>query len=221
VGLRRRVLRYSDGGGELMAEVMQHGASVTAKQREPGFTAGSRNALAKHTGRTGEPCSRCGRKLRADEPVVVRGWSRRAIINTYSDGTRGLGSRIKDYGARCVECAGLRRVRERIWVLVFEILGREVRGSYYREEPCDGCGRPTIRGLEHGNRKHTFCSQPCETAHYNHRKRKPKEQKVCEVCGEEFTAKRVDTKTCSPACKQKAYRQRVKGVCSEQGRPQT
>jgi len=33
-------------------------------------------------------------------------------------------------------------------------------------------------------------------------------EKVCGVCGEEFTAKRVDAKTCSPACKQKAYRRR-------------
>ena len=35
-------------------------------------------------------------------------------------------------------------------------------------------------------------------------------QKVCEVCGEEFTATRRDAKTCSARCKQKAYRQRKK-----------
>jgi len=191
-----------------MAEVMQHGASVTDEQCEPGFTVGSRNALAKRTGRTGEPCSGCGRKLRADEPVVVRGWSRMAVIYTYSDGTHGLGSRIKDWGARCVECANLRRVSERVWQHVFEIQGREVRTCLYREEPCAHCGRPTIRDLGHRNRKHTFCSQPCESAYHNHRKRKPKERKLCEVCGEEFTAKRVDAKTCSQACKQKAYRRR-------------
>jgi predicted nucleic acid-binding Zn ribbon protein len=34
--------------------------------------------------------------------------------------------------------------------------------------------------------------------------------KVCEVCGEEFTATRRDQKTCSRACKQKAYRRRRK-----------
>jgi len=35
-------------------------------------------------------------------------------------------------------------------------------------------------------------------------------EKTCEVCGEQFTATRRDAKTCSPACKQKAYRQRQK-----------
>lgn len=33
-------------------------------------------------------------------------------------------------------------------------------------------------------------------------------EKVCEVCEEPFTATRRDAKTCSPACKQKAYRER-------------
>jgi hypothetical protein len=33
-------------------------------------------------------------------------------------------------------------------------------------------------------------------------------QKVCEVCGETFTASRRDAKTCSFGCKQEASRQR-------------
>jgi hypothetical protein len=33
-------------------------------------------------------------------------------------------------------------------------------------------------------------------------------QKVCEDCGEKFTASRRDAKTCSVGCKQEAYRQR-------------
>jgi hypothetical protein len=37
-------------------------------------------------------------------------------------------------------------------------------------------------------------------------------QKVCEVCGEEFTATRRDAKTCSVGCKQEASRHRKKGV---------
>jgi predicted nucleic acid-binding Zn ribbon protein len=37
-------------------------------------------------------------------------------------------------------------------------------------------------------------------------------QKVCEVCGKEFTATRRDAKTCSARCKQEAYRQRRKEV---------
>jgi hypothetical protein len=43
-------------------------------------------------------------------------------------------------------------------------------------------------------------------------KRAEERKKVCEVCGEEFTATRRDAKTCSKACKQKAYRWRNKEV---------
>jgi hypothetical protein len=185
--------------------------SVTNVESKAGFTVGSRNTPAKRTGRTGEPCSKCGRSLRADEPAVVRGWTRWAVIYTYSDGTRRLGARLEDRGARCVECASLRRVRERVWQYVFEIGGREIHSSYYREAPCAGCGRPTIRDHEHRNRKHTFCSQPCEVAYHNAARTKRAafaRRKVCEVCEEPFTATRRDAKTCSPACKQKAYRRR-------------
>jgi predicted nucleic acid-binding Zn ribbon protein len=35
-------------------------------------------------------------------------------------------------------------------------------------------------------------------------------EKACEVCGEEFTATRRDSKTCSDGCRQKAYRGRRK-----------
>jgi len=47
-------------------------------------------------------------------------------------------------------------------------------------------------------------------------KRLEERKKVCEVCGEEFTATRRDAKTCSPRCKQKAYRQRKKEVKENQ-----
>jgi hypothetical protein len=41
-------------------------------------------------------------------------------------------------------------------------------------------------------------------------------QKVWEICGENFTASRRDTKTCSDRCKQKAYRRRKKEVSQNQ-----
>jgi len=43
-------------------------------------------------------------------------------------------------------------------------------------------------------------------------KRAEERSKVCEVCGEEFTATRRDSKTCSDGCRQKAYRRRKKEV---------
>jgi predicted GIY-YIG superfamily endonuclease len=55
---------------------------------------------------------------------------------------------------------------------------------------------------------------------YNRRRSESRQhlrQKVCEVCSKEFTATRAHTKTCSPACKQKAYRQRKKAAGSTNG----
>jgi hypothetical protein len=58
-----------------------------------------------------------------------------------------------------------------------------------------------------------YCSGRCSIDAYIERRRLRRaaaRDKTCEVCAKEFTAKRRDTKTCSPACKQKAYRQRKK-----------
>jgi predicted nucleic acid-binding Zn ribbon protein len=68
---------------------------------------------------------------------------------------------------------------------------------------CHNCGLSTGRGK--------FCSDACRYTYHNRRRHirtTATWEKVCEVCGEEFTATRVDTKTCSPACRQRAYRQR-------------
>ena len=43
------------------------------------------------------------------------------------------------------------------------------------------------------------------------------ETPVCEVCGEALTATRRDAKTCSAACRQKAYRRRAQ-LLSPKGR---
>ncbi len=74
--------------------------------------------------------------------------------------------------------------------------------------PCDGCGRPVAR--------HRFCNWHCCAHYYNapaaaRRKAQRLEARkgtTCEQCSKTFTPKRSDTKTCSAACKQKAYRQR-------------
>jgi hypothetical protein len=78
---------------------------------------------------------------------------------------------------------------------------------------CAHCERPMVSRLELSELRRTLCSDPCRRAYHNQvRKEKRAEvrKKVCEVCGEEFTATRRDAKTCSKACKQKAYRGRKK-----------
>ena len=86
------------------------------------------------------------------------------------------------------------------------------------EMPCATCQRPVRHGRTARWQPRVYCCYRCEYTYHNRRRAERDEhlrQKVCEVCSEEFTATRAHAKTCSPACKQKAYRQRVKGEASE------
>jgi hypothetical protein len=78
---------------------------------------------------------------------------------------------------------------------------------------CAHCERPMVSRLELSELRRTLCSEPCRRAYQNQvrkEKRAEERKKICEVCDEEFTAARRDQKTCSRACKQKAYRRRPK-----------
>jgi len=70
-----------------------------------------------------------------------------------------------------------------------------------RAPVCEECGRKSTR---------KFCSKRCETQHHNKarsaRAAAARADKTCEACGRPFTPKRVDARTCSPACRQKLYR---------------
>jgi hypothetical protein len=76
---------------------------------------------------------------------------------------------------------------------------------------CAHCERPMVLRLKLSELQRAFCTDSCRHTYHNQlRKEKRSEvrEKVCEVCGEVFTATRRDAKTCSDGCKQKAYRQR-------------
>lgn len=63
------------------------------------------------------------------------------------------------------------------------------------------------------SRPRKFCSDRCRWIYHNrqrHERTAEDRQKVCEVCGAPFMAKNSRAKTCSAACKQKAYRKRTK-----------
>lgn len=84
---------------------------------------------------------------------------------------------------------------------------------------CAHCERPMVSRLELSQLRRTLCSDPCREAYFNQvrkEKRAEERKKVCEVCSEEFTATRRDTKTCSAKCKQKAYRRRKREVKQNQ-----
>jgi hypothetical protein len=86
--------------------------------------------------------------------------------------------------------------------------------------PCGSCGEEVevVESLGYyARRRYLFCSQACRAQHSNRlvsERGAWRREKVCVVCSKEFTAKRADTKTCSSACRQKAYRQRKKAATS-------
>jgi hypothetical protein len=81
---------------------------------------------------------------------------------------------------------------------------------YSHKDECETCGREVffVSGTEHTPTR-VFCCDDCKTKGATKSRRSAPHVAVCEVCGEEFTAKRNDAKTCSPKCRQRAYRQRL------------
>jgi len=80
---------------------------------------------------------------------------------------------------------------------------------------CAYCERPMVSRLELSALENAFCCNACQRtykAQLRREQRAEARKKICEVCGEEFTATRRDAKTCSDRCKQKAYRRRKKEV---------
>jgi hypothetical protein len=84
---------------------------------------------------------------------------------------------------------------------------------------CANCERSMVSRLDLSSLQRTFCSDVCRNAYHNQlrkEKRSEERKKICEVCGEVFTATRRDAKTCSERCKQKVYRRRKKEVNQNQ-----
>jgi hypothetical protein len=74
--------------------------------------------------------------------------------------------------------------------------------------PCAFCGRLIHRQRRRRRPGRAYCGERCEQAFYRRRRRRPAEERGCPVCGQEFVPRRADAITCSPACRQKAYRRR-------------
>ena len=132
----------------------------------------------------GQICGECTKSLDPGEPV----WRRR--INRGRGFFGGYSFHIVTV---CTDCKG------HAW--------------YGRTVPCNGCGRPVTNLHDIQRRlKHPFCCEKCRAKAYRiSRRAKTAEarEKECPVCGEAFTAERSDAVTCSPACRQKAYRRRA------------
>ena len=127
-----------------------------------------------------EICGRCGRSIAAGEPVRV---------------TRICAG---DSSATAPTCAACRPS----WESDFQ---------FRPPQPCDGCGRMVSVRPRAIIRKVVVCSERCGWTARNRLRAKRgtwMRRRCCSVCGTEFVATRVDAKTCSNACRQRAYRQR-------------
>lgn len=86
--------------------------------------------------------------------------------------------------------------------------------AWQRARPCDLCKRDVTYHRHAGlstRRVYIFCSERCRNRYAAKRRSAVlalDRHRLCSVCGEHFQPPRSDARTCSPACRQKAYRQR-------------
>lgn len=153
----------------------------------------TRNAYnrARDAKETGALCGRCGRAIAPDEPI----WRTRERI------ARGqtLSTNV------CRECAPEHTRKPEDTFYEGEWF------TIYAPEPCEVCGRPVVWLHYPDWRLLRCCSSRCDHRRYNRARDEAAaaaRRKVCEVCGSEFVATRADAKTCSPKCRQAAYRRR-------------
>jgi hypothetical protein len=162
--------------------------------------------LAQEARKTAGVCGGCGRKLSANEPayfgakvyVGMRELNLRSLL-PYSHLKLQTCEPHYMQTVLCGSCAPewLSPARDDVTMQL-----------------CAHCERPMVLRLILSNLKRMYCSGACGAAYHNQlRKEKKAEEhkKVCEVCGEEFTTTQ-NAKTCSPRCRQKAYRRRTREV---------
>jgi hypothetical protein len=82
-------------------------------------------------------------------------------------------------------------------------------GRLPRTKRCEVCGHEVGWTSYRRRRAHTFCSFDCEREHRNRKRRAPKVERPCAVCGELFTPKRRDGKTCTDRCRKALSRMDV------------
>jgi hypothetical protein len=114
---------------------------------------------------------------------------------------------------QCSDCAEVMAAKERAWT--------GWPWHWAAPAPCEGCGHPVIdRGDGWQTRRHVTCgAAACQRAirAAASRARRPV-PRDCLGCGVEFKPARGNARYCSPACKQRAYRQRL-AITAHAARP--
>jgi len=87
----------------------------------------------------------------------------------------------------------------------------ELRQAVNWTKPCLGCGREMVP-VARSRKGQLYVPSTCSMACAKKARRRSKRQKrvTCGCCGMIFSSTRRDARWCSPACSQRAYRQRLK-----------
>lgn len=81
------------------------------------------------------------------------------------------------------------------------------RGTEMPAEPCASCARLVVRASD-PLLKRVTCSQSCNTSLSRSRNGNQGADRPCPECGDRIDTGRADSRYCSNACRQRAYRRR-------------
>ena len=158
---------------------------------------------------TGKTCGKCGKEF-GDEwrapneadgeyDAVYVGPEKRYRVSEYNT----------PFVVMCAECAPE-------WLVTGRGKpGRIMPAIKVHSWECAGCGSEVVFGMsEFQYRKRVYCSDACRKRYGRKRyatehKERTEHERACEVCGRTFLARRSDARTCSAACRQRAYRLRA------------
>jgi hypothetical protein len=139
-------------------------------------------------------CGKCGKPIASGEAV----WRFRVTRNSW------LGGYNHNLAACCQACA------ENDW-----------HSKYLKPKQCSGCGRivNSELQLQWSAKDYGYLTKPvtcCEACGHKVRLAKQRRKRTdtrgtreCQECGETFEPARTNSRFCSAACKQRAYRKRV------------
>ena len=146
-------------------------------------------------------CAGCGRDIPPDELIYVDRERYVFIGDGYVTSSLPI-------GPWCAQCEGTAKPGNRPWNSAGRHAYQDGGWTWIPEPPhcCRTCGR-MFRAA-----RAAYCSDRCENAGRTDRQRAAREglrsRRQCSACGEFFAAPRGDARYCSPACRQKAYRER-------------
>jgi len=95
------------------------------------------------------------------------------------------------------------------WGTCMGCFGQEPDPSKWALKACVYCDRPLYVSIEKPPRIVACKKICCDAAKAKKRRAILRGTKQCAECGETFTPKRTDSRYCSAACKQKAYRRKA------------